>query len=161
MSRKLVFSVVSLALMVPIAQAWQAGSTVPLDKKDSLTAKDPAYKPDAKGLAKGVDEQLVEQVNGHVHKVYTIKLTKGDKLLIEVKSTALDPVVAVEDAGKKILAMNDDDPDGGTTDSKLEWTVPDTAEYRVIVTCFEPGSEGDFHLTIKKVEEKKAGDKKA
>ena len=77
-----------------------------------------------------------------------------------MKSTDIDPVVAVEDAGKKILAMNDDDEAAGTQDSKLEWTVPATAEYRVVVTCFEGGSTGDFHLTVKKVEEKKADDKK-
>jgi hypothetical protein len=155
MSRILATSIASLGILVSAAQAFQGGGNVLLDKKDSLSDKDPAYKPDPKGLPAGVDQDLVSQVDGHAHKVYTIKLTKGDKLVIEVTSADLDPVVAVEDAGKKILAMNDDDEAGGTQDSKLEWTVPSTAEYRIVVTCFEMAS-GNFNLTVKKAGEKKS-----
>jgi hypothetical protein len=162
MVRTFVFGVVSFALVVCAAQARQAGSTVLLDKKDKLTDKDPGYKPEDKGKAKDVDQELVQQVTGNAHKVFTIKLTQGDKLVIEVKSSDLDPVVAVEDGDKKILAMNDDDEvQGDTTDSRLEWTVPKTAEYRIVVTCFENGTTGDFHLTVSKVGEKNADDKKS
>jgi hypothetical protein len=161
MFRTFAFGVMAFALVVCAAQARQAGSTVLLDKKDNLTDKDPAYKPEEKGNAKNIDQELVQQVTGNGHKVFTIKLTQGDKLVIEVKSTDLDPVVAVEDGEKKILAMNDDDEQGGTTDSKLEWTVPKTAEYRIIVTCFEGGMTGDFHLTVNKVGEKNADEKKS
>jgi hypothetical protein len=154
MSRLVVIGITSLLIFVSTGQAFQNGGDVLLDKKDSLTDKDPAYRPDTKGLPDGVEEELVQQVQGHAHKVYTLKLTKGDKLVIEVRSDDLDPVVGVEDAGKKILAMNDDDSAGGTTDSKLEWTVPSTAEFRIVVTCFEL-STGSFSLTVKK-----AGDKK-
>jgi hypothetical protein len=154
MSRLIVIGIVSLLILVSTGLAFQGASDVLLDKKDSLTDKDPAYRPDTKGLPDGVDEDLVKQVQGNAHKVYTLKLTKGDKLVIEVRSDDLDPVVGVEDAGMKILAMNDDDPEGGTTDSKLEWTVPSTAEYRIVVTCFEVAT-GNFSLTVKKVGDKK------
>jgi hypothetical protein len=156
MRRILTIGIVSLGILVSAVQAFQAGGDVLLDKKDSLTDKDPPYKPNTKPLPAGVDEDLVAQVDGHAHKVYTIKLTKGDKLVIEVKSAEIDPVVAVEDAGKKILAMNDDDEAGGTQDSRLEWTVPSTAEYRIVVTCFEMAA-GNFNLTVKKAGNDKRG----
>jgi hypothetical protein len=154
MPRILAIGIVSLGILVSAVQAFQGAGDVLLDKKDSLTDKDPAYKPDAKGLPKDVDEDLVKQVDGNAHKVYSLKLTKGDKLVIQVTSADLDPVVAVEDAGKQILAMNDDDEASGTTDSKLEWIVPSTAEYRIVVTCFEMAT-GNFNLTVKKAAEKK------
>jgi WD40 repeat protein len=127
-----------------------------VDKKDSLTEKDPGYMPNTKDLdprLKGF-VQLLNSINGHPHKVYTLKLNKDDKVVIQQMSNEIDSVVVVEDAKNNILALNDDDPGvKNTLDSKLVWTVPADGEYRIIATCMtevRPSKYGNFRLTVTK-----------
>ncbi len=138
-----------LTAMAAAAHAHLDDETI-LEKKESLTDKDKGYKPGS-GVDKLADQgaaQLFEQITDNPFKVYKIKLKKGDKLLIQIKSTELDPVVVIEDSKNKVLAFNDDDPNGGT-DSRLEWTVPADEEYRIIATCFEKAF-GAYELTVVK-----------
>ena len=58
-------------------------------------------------------------------------------------------VVAVENAARKVVAINDDDPTRNTLDSKLEWTAPDAGDFRIVATCLNK-KFGDFHLTVTK-----------
>jgi hypothetical protein len=150
-------AVVALALCVTEAVA---GGPI-LDKKEKLTDKDPGYKPGSgvdqlpqdfnpKGAPADFAPQFFKFITNNPHKVYTTKLTKGDKIVIELKSKDFDAVVIVEDAKNKVLAFNDDDPEGGgTLDSRLVWTVPADGEYRIIATSLNKKS-GDFELKITK-----------
>jgi formylglycine-generating enzyme required for sulfatase activity len=135
--------VATLPLASPKVSPNQDG--IVLDKKDSLTEKDPGWIPsDAKGILK--------LVSGNPHKVYTLKLTKGDKLLIQLKSvdSKIDPLVALEDSKKNLIAYNDDDLANKVLDSKLVVTIPEDGEYRIIATCVHlfRKKHGDFHLTV-------------
>ncbi len=121
------------------------------EKKDSLTQKDSEWIPtNPKG------DSLLKIVSGNPHKVYTLKLMKGDKLLIRLKSTdkKIDPLVALEDSKNKLIAYNDDeDYANHILDSKLVVTIPEDGEYRIIATCSHeeiPNKHGDFHLTVEK-----------
>jgi len=125
------------------------GGTIVLDKKDSLTEKDSGWIP---SNPKG--DPTLKIVSGNPHKVYTLKLMKGDKILIRLKSNdrKIDPLVALEDSKNNLIAYNDDDAANNTLDSKLVVTIPEDGEFRIIATCVHlfRKKHGDFHLTVEK-----------
>jgi hypothetical protein len=151
MLRAMLATAACVTLLISWAYA-HAGADDLLNKKDSLKEDDKGYKP-GKGVDKLTEpdaEAVFKGITDSPHKVYKLKLKKGDKLVIEMKSTNLDSVVVVENSKKTVLAFNDDDPDGGgTLDSKLAWTVPEDDEYRIIATNLDKNT-GDFHLTVSK-----------
>jgi hypothetical protein len=164
MLRTLMVGVAVLLLLSSAVQGHQ-GDTVLLDKKDALTKSDPGYQPDLKNLSPKVknDAKLLAFISGNPHKVYTIKLKKGDKITITLKSippanpnnqTGIDTVVLVEDAKKIVLDLNDDDPtDLKTLDSRLIFTAPEDGEYRVIATTMTAvisNKTGEFQIKITK-----------
>jgi hypothetical protein len=129
----------------------QAGGEEVLNKKDSLKDGDKGYTP-GKGIEKVKDkfaDEILKVVTGHPHKVYKLKLKKGDRIVIDMKSKDMDSVVVVEDSKNTVLGVNDDDPAGGTLDSKLAFTAPGDDEYRIIATNLD-NKHGDFQLTVSK-----------
>jgi hypothetical protein len=101
-------------------------------------------------------DPLLKLVSGNPHKVYTLTLMKGDRIIIRLKSKGvkIDPLVALEDSKKNLIAYNDDeDYANKVLDSKLVVTIPEDGEYRIIATCSHediPNKHGDFHLTVEK-----------
>jgi hypothetical protein len=151
MIRAMLATTPCVILLISGARAHAGGDEL-LNKKDSLKEDDKGYKP-----GKGVDklkepdaEAVFNGITDSPHKVYKLKLKKGDKLVLQMKSTELDSVVVVEDSKMNVLSFNDDDPDGGgTLDSRLQWTVPEDGEYRIIATNLDKKA-GAFHLTVSK-----------
>jgi hypothetical protein len=151
MVRALVVAACALLLLMSTVQAYAGGDEL-LNKKESLNDKDKGYKPGS-----GVDKltepdaaPVFQAITEAPHKVYKVKLKKGDKVVVSMKSTDFDSVVVVEDSKNKVLAFNDDDPDGGgTLDSRLMWTAPEDDEYRIIATNLDK-KYGDFKLTVTK-----------
>src|SRR5262245_45785186 len=130
----------------------QAGGKERLSKTDSLKEGDKGYTP-GKGVDKLKEEfapQIAKAITDNPHKVYKLKLKKGDKIVINMKSKDMDSVVVVEDSKNTVLGLNDDDPAGNTLDSKLEFTAPGDDEYRIIATNLDK-KHGDFQLTVSKV----------
>ena len=129
-----------------------AGGDYLLNKNDSFKEGDKGYKP-----GKGVDKlkepftkEVFKAITDSPHKVYKLQLKKGDKVVIQMQSKAMDSVVVVEDSKRTVLAFNDDDPKGGgTLDSRLEWTAPEDDAYRIIATNTDKKT-GDFQLTVSK-----------
>jgi len=133
-------------------KAHDQGGTIVFDKKDSLTEKDSGWIPN-----NPQGDRVLKNVSGNPHKVYTLKLMKGDKILIRLKSAdkKIDPVVALEDSRNNLIAYNDDeDNENKILDSRLVVTIPEDGEYRIIATCFShvviPNKHGAFHLTVEK-----------
>jgi hypothetical protein len=142
---------VTLALLLGGPRAM-AGGNVLLDKKDKLTDDDKGYKPgkETEKIDVPFADKIFQVITGAKHKVYTLKLKKGDKVVIEMHSDDMDSVVVVEDAKMTVLGLNDDDPDGGgTLDSRLQFTAPADSEYRIIATCLDKKT-GDFTLKVAK-----------
>ena len=82
-----------LYLLLPQKVSPNEDGTIILDKKDSLTEKDSGWIPsNPKGILK--------IVSGNPHKVYPLKLMKGDNIVIRLKSNdrKIDPLVALEDS---------------------------------------------------------------
>jgi hypothetical protein len=153
MSRTLIAGAAALVLLVSAAPICQGGEVV-LDKKDKLGNNDTQYKPELNNLGPKLKNdafagKFLQFISGHPHKLYTVKLKKGEKVVIQMKSQSLDSVVVVEDSKKMILDFNDDDPGGNTLDSRLEFTAPEDGDYRVIATRLDM-NEGEFQLLITK-----------
>jgi hypothetical protein len=129
-----------------------AGGDELLNKKDSLKEDDKGYKPGkgTENIKEKFAQEIFKVITGHPHKVYKLKLKKGDRVVIQMKSKDMDSVVVVEDSKNTVLALNDDDPDGGgTLDSRLVWAAPEDDEYRIIATNLDR-KYGDFQLTVGK-----------
>jgi hypothetical protein len=151
MLRNVIGTAAVLAFFVTAVHAAQDRETL-LEKKASLTQKDPAYKPGAgvDKLTDGDAQQVFMAVNNNPHQVFMLKLKKGDKVLFELTSDDFDTVVIVEDPKKTVLAFNDD-AEEGTLNSRLEWTVPADDEYRIIVVAFGDEKQvGAFNLKVTK-----------
>ena len=150
MLRPLLAATAAMLLLIGGVQAYAGGDEL-LSKKDSLNDKDKGYKPGS-----GVDKltepdagPVFQAITDNPHKVYKLKLKKGDKIVISMKSGDFDSVVVVEDSKNNVLTFNDDDPDGGTLNSRLVWTAPAEDEYRIIATCLDK-KHGDYQLTVSK-----------
>ena len=95
-------------------------------------------------------------VTGNPHKIYALKLMKGDKVVIRLQSEGMefDPVVALEDSKKNIIAYNDDeDYPNKILDSKLVVTIPNDGDFRIVATCSHEvirNKHGEFRLTVQK-----------
>jgi hypothetical protein len=150
MFRVLAAGATALLLLVSAAHVYAGGEEL-LNKKGTLKEKDPGYQP-GEGVDKLGDPSapiIFKIITDNPHQVFKLKLKKGDKVVISLKSDDFDSVVVVESSKKKVLAFNDDDPAGGTLNSKLEWTAPDDDEYRIVATCLDK-KYGDFQISVNK-----------
>ncbi len=121
-----------LLIAIPISCQKQQGSSraVSVGKSvgDSLTARDPA-----------------RQGRGPYH-AWTLRGKKGQRLAIEMASTAFDPFLAVRDADGFLLGSDDDG--GGGLNARLHIILPRSGTYRVIATSINGTARGWYTLAV-------------
>lgn len=92
------------------------------------------------GFAQAQTVAIGRIIEGAIHQnqnvdVFRIDVRAGQKLVIEVfaarHGSALDSLLSLYDANRRLLATNDDQPT--TTDSRLEWTCPTDGPYYVVL----------------------------
>jgi hypothetical protein len=81
------------------------------------------------------------------HKVHEVKMTKGHRYTIDLRSGQFDPWLRLEDADGKILAEDDDG--GGGRNARLRFTPERGGTYRIIVTSFGENETGDYALIVR------------
>jgi hypothetical protein len=81
---------------------------------------------------------------------YTIKLTAGDNIAIDLTSEVFDTVVILLNAEGKNIAKNDDGSDG-TSNSLLFTRIKKTGNYLIRVQGFGETSSGEFKLKVSKL----------
>jgi hypothetical protein len=77
-------------------------------------------------------------------KVYKVKLPAG-KLQLDIMSTAIDPVLVIQDKSGKQLAFDDDGGEG--LNSRLQFQAPKEDTYNIVAASLK--GAGDFTLTVK------------
>ena len=82
---------------------------------------------------------------GHA-RVFLVKLLKGHTYQIDMTSDEFDAYLFLENAGKKLLAEDDDS--GGELNAQILFTAPDDGVYRVVATSFGGAATGYFTLRI-------------
>lgn len=78
---------------------------------------------------------------------YTVNLTKGDQVAIDLTSDNFDTVVVLLSSDGTVVGQNDDGPDGNTN-SLLFIRVRETGRYIVRVRAFGPTGSGPFALKV-------------
>jgi Bacterial pre-peptidase C-terminal domain len=84
---------------------------------------------------------------------YSIKLTAGDNIAIDLTSEVFDTVVILLNAGGKNIGKNDDGSDG-SSNSLLFTRIKDSGNYIIRVQGFGETSSGEFKLKVSKLKEK-------
>ncbi len=84
---------------------------------------------------------------------YLLRGRRGDRLDLRLRSTDFDPYLFITGPGD-FTAANDDDADGGGTDSRLVVTLPADGEYRVVATSFQAGERGAYRLSAESASER-------
>jgi len=81
---------------------------------------------------------------------YTIKLTKGDNLAIDLSSDNFDTIVTLLGPKGATVAENDDGPDG-STNSLLFTRIVETGTYIVRVRSFGETGVGRYKLKVSRL----------
>ena len=81
---------------------------------------------------------------------YTIKLTAGDNIAIDLTSEVFDTVVILLNAEGKNIGKNDDGADG-SSNSLLFTRVKNSGNYIIRVQGFGETSSGEFKLKVSKL----------
>lgn len=104
-------------------------------------------------LAVSLPSTAQEQFTGYLddnnpRESYPIPLDAGQSLRIKTEATSgdLDTIVRVDGPDGRIVAENDN-VDGTTTNSVLETSVNTAGTYQIIVAS-QPGTAGDFVMTV-------------
>jgi len=95
---------------------------------DSLTARDPA-----------------RGGRGPYH-VWALQGKKGQRLVIDVTSTAFDPLVALRDADGFLIGRDDDG--GGGLAARLRVILPRSGTYRLVATSINASARGWYTVAV-------------
>lgn len=83
--------------------------------------------------------------DGKLVEDYTIMITRGDQVVIDMRSTAFDTLLVV--AGPSGETWENDDFGGSTAHSRVSFAASETGNYSVFATSFTAGSTGAFSLS--------------
>ncbi|MBU6405780.1 MAG: caspase family protein [Alphaproteobacteria bacterium] len=119
----------------------------------SLPAAGPAAAATRLTLDRAVTGQLgpndPAMPNGAFVDAYQIEGRAGQRFEISLASAALDPLLMIDGPG--LNAMNDDDMERGTTDSRLVVTLPESGLYAIRASSYGPRERGNYQLIVRDV----------
>ncbi|MEK7668892.1 MAG: PPC domain-containing protein [Gemmatimonadota bacterium] len=130
MRGRLVWFVPLLVVVAASCQKSASGRSVSVGKSvgDSLTSRDPARQ------------------NRGPYQVWTLRGKKGQRLAIDMTSTAFDPFLAVRDADGLLIGSDDDGGEG--LNAQLHVILPRAGTYRVIATSINGSARGWYTLAV-------------
>ena len=99
----------------------------------------------ANGALASSDETLPD--GSHYHN-WTLQGTAGDRVTMTLASSDFDTYLAIQSGGESLAANDDSD---GTTNSRVEVTLPTTGAYTVVVTSYGAGATGSYALAAQSV----------
>jgi len=82
-----------------------------------------------------------------VYQAWTYIGSRGERIQIDVMSSAFDAYAILEDASGKMLARDDDS--GGGTNARIVFTLPASGAYRIIANTYRQGSYGAYTLSVR------------
>jgi hypothetical protein len=82
-----------------------------------------------------------------VYQAWTYIGTGGERIQIDVMSSAFDAYAILEDATGKMLARDDDS--GGGTNARIVFTLPASGAYRIIANTYRQGSYGPYTVSVR------------
>jgi Bacterial pre-peptidase C-terminal domain len=98
-----------------------------------------------------LSEKDIPTGQGGFARDYTVKLTKGDNLAIDLSSENFDSIITLLAPDGSTVAENDDGPDG-TSNSLLFTRINETGTYIIRVRSFGETGVGNFKLKVTKLQ---------
>ena len=80
------------------------------------------------------------------YQVWTLKGKRGQRLVIDMTSSAFDTYLYLRDSDGFLLASDDDS--GDDNNARVRTILPRNGRYRIIATSFGQSARGDYRLTI-------------
>jgi len=131
-----------------LVTSFEAGETGAYDLAISVTGASAAASVAAAGrnergtLAAG-DRELS---SGEYYDSFDMSGAGGEFVVIDLRSREFDPyLILVAPSGEQ---FENDDHEGDATRSQVAMELPETGDYRVLVTSYKPGETGSYTLTI-------------
>jgi S1-C subfamily serine protease len=90
------------------------------------------------------DETLPD---GSLYKTFQFEGKAGQRVIIEMRSTEVDPYMALFDASGNKIAEDDDG--AGGKNARISVTLPKTGKYTIYANSYEPGDSGRFTLNAR------------
>jgi predicted dehydrogenase len=84
--------------------------------------------------------------SGQYQDSFTFAGRSGQRLEVRLASPDFDPLLSI--TGPGFSAVNDDDAERGTTDSRLAVTLPRTGSYTINVSSYASGQTGNYVLEV-------------
>ena len=88
--------------------------------------------------------------DGEYSDVYSFDAQAGQAVRIELSSSEFDTYLAVMTPSDDVF--QNDDFEGSTSRSVVEFVVPETGNFRIVATSYESGETGDYALSIASVD---------
>ena len=125
--------------------ATKTGAT--LDKAVADPKGEP-FREETGELRRG-DDQLE---GGEYVDYYTLEATEGETLVVTLESEDFDTYLIVSSDDDDEERWDNDDYQGLTTRSQIEFIVPTTGSYTVAVTSYDARERGDYSLSFSRLE---------
>src|SRR5690606_37098859 len=87
--------------------------------------------------------------SGEYINTYSLRGRRGDQIELTLTSRDFDPYLMVTGPGGFSM-QNDDDPEGGSLDSRLFMTLPQDGVYEVTATSYAAGETGAYTLSARR-----------
>lgn len=118
----------------------------------ATTTTTPATEPTGARLQLGrtVSESLGADdgrlTSGEYRDVYTINLEAGQSVAVDLTAGDFDPYLFIR--GPQNFSEDNDDYQGSSSQSRIEFQAPSTGAYRIYVTSYRSGEMGNYRLAV-------------
>jgi hypothetical protein len=84
-----------------------------------------------------------------VYQAWTYIGSRGERIQVDVTSSAFDAYAIVEDSLGTVLARDDDS--GGGTNARIIFRVPANGAYQIVANTYKQGSYGAYALSVREL----------
>ncbi|MEQ8463589.1 PPC domain-containing protein [Coleofasciculus sp. E1-EBD-02] len=135
----------SVALLVPTTFLTVGLTAAAVRAQNELY--NPIPIPERNQVSDTLTDQDIPTGEGGFARDYTIELSAGDQVAIDLISDSFDTIVTLLASDGSTIAENDDGPDG-TTNSLLFSRITETGTYIIRVRAFGETGGGPFTLKV-------------
>ena len=118
----------------------------PATKVNAPAQADPPFEPiviEGELLASDPPDKTLSKSRAKVH---VVELQAKKQYRIDLKSSAFDAFLRLENANGTMIGVDDDS--GGGTDARFVFSAPTTGIYRIVATSYVPQQVGKYRLTV-------------
>jgi hypothetical protein len=95
-----------------------------------------------------IEESDARLDDGTPYDAFQLRAKKGQRLTAELSSEDFDPTLHLLRDGDQRLASNDD-ARFGVTQAKIDETIPEDGEYKLLLTAHEGKGRGAYRLEVR------------